>query len=193
MIPTADRMEMRQVRCASQQGFTVLELMITVAVLAVVLTLGVPSMSAAMEKRRTIAAAEQIYSQLQLARFESVARSQQVFANIVGGNSWAIGVSNNSACDPSDNSPACSLPDMTGANAVTQIVSSANFSTVSVTTSAAQITFSPQRATASSADIDIVSNGDVGFALRVEVSLLGRIGICSPADPVTQVGGYREC
>ena len=38
-------------------------------------------MGAALEKRRTIAAAEQIYSQLQLARFTSVARSQPVFAN----------------------------------------------------------------------------------------------------------------
>ena len=180
-------------RLGLQRGFTLLELMVTVAILALVMVLGVPSMNAAIEKRRAIAAAEQIYSQLQLARFESVARSQPVFANIVGGNAWAIGVSNNSACDPSDNAPACQLPDMNGANAVTQIVSAANHSTVALATSAAQITFSPQRATASNADIDITSNGDRGFALRVEVSVLGRIGICSPADPITQVGGYREC
>jgi type IV fimbrial biogenesis protein FimT len=178
---------------APQQGFSLLELMVSVAILALVLVLGVPSMSAAMEKRRTIAAAEQIYSQLQLARFMSVARSQQVFANIVAGSTWAMGVSDNSACDPSDNAPVCQLPDMSGSNAVTQIVSAVNFSNIALATSAAQITFSPQRATASTAAIDITSSGDMGYAMRVEVSLLGHIGVCSPADPVTYVSGYREC
>jgi type IV fimbrial biogenesis protein FimT len=178
----------------SERGFTLYELMITVAILALVLGLGVPSMQTAVEKRQTVAAAEHIYSQLQLARSASVARSEQVFANIVEGVDWAVGVSNNAACDPSDNSPACTLPDVDGGNAVTQLVTADDFDTVTLATTSAQITFSPQRATASAATIDITSTEDIGFRMRVEVGLLGQISMCSPnAVPATYVTGYRAC
>ena len=181
-------------RAATQRGFTLLELMITVAVLGVVLVIGVPSMRNLAEKRRTIAAAEQIYSELQFARSAAVARSDQVYANFVGGTTWAFGISDNAACDPTDNSPACTLDDQDGANAVTHVVTDGDFQNISLATTAAQITFSPQRATATAASIDITSTDDYGYVMRVEVGLLGQISMCSPdADPKSYVTGYRAC
>jgi type IV fimbrial biogenesis protein FimT len=179
---------------SAQRGFTVYELMITVAVLAVLLTVGVPSMLNAAEKRRTIAAAERVWSELQLARSASVAGSEQVFANIVGGNNWAFGISDNAACDPTDNSPACVLRDVATLNPITHIVAQADYPRVLLTTTAAQVTFSPQRATASIANINITSTDSVGYVMRVEVGMLGQISICSPAaDPSTYIAGYRPC
>lgn len=181
-------------RTFEHRGVTVLELMVTIAVLSILLVVGVPSMLDAAERRRTIAAAEQIYSQLQLARAQSVARSGEVYANFVNGASWAIGVSDNAACDPSDNMPACTLPDVDGANAITQIVSAADYDSVAVSSTAAQITFSPQRATATAATIVITSNGNVGYTISIEVGVLGQIGMCSSdADPAKFVPGYRTC
>jgi len=175
-------------------GFTLLELMLTVAVLAILMAIGGPSMLRAAEKRRTIAAAEQIYGELQLARSESVARSAQIFANVVGGAGWAIGISNNSACDPSDNMPACTLPEVTGGGDITHLFSAADFQNIAVATTSNQITFSPQRATATSATITVTSTGNVGYTMRVVVGVLGQISMCSPnADPTTFVSGYRVC
>jgi type IV fimbrial biogenesis protein FimT len=177
-----------------ESGFTLLELMITVAVLAILIAVGGPSMLRAAEKRETVSATEEIYSQLQFARSEAVARSDEVFANIVAGAGWAIGVSDNAGCDPSDNMPACTLAEIPAGNDVTYLFSAADFDDISVATTANQITFSPQRATASAATIDVTSTGRVGYRMRVVVGVLGQISICSPnANPVTFVSGYRPC
>jgi len=179
----------------SQQGFTALELMITIAIASIVLTLAMQSMVSSIEKRRTIAAAERVYGQLQLARLQSVARSEQIFANFYFSDpDWGMGVSNDTNCDPSDNLPVCTLPDVDGANAITHLVDTADFDSITVESSIAQITFSPARATASAATIDVASTGRVGYLMRVEVGVLGQISMCSPnADPALFVGGYRAC
>ena len=179
-----------------QRGFTLLELLVTIAVLAIVLTIGVPSMATAIEKRRTIAAAEQIYSELQLARSETIARSEPLFMNIAGGANWAVGVSNNSLCDPSDDVPACVLPDAgtVNNNPITHRFTFSDHPDVTLATTANQIAFQSQRGTATSADIDITSEGDVGYVMTVVVGALGQISICSSdADPAKYVSGYGSC
>ncbi|MGD8339907.1 MAG: GspH/FimT family pseudopilin [Gammaproteobacteria bacterium] len=181
--------------CApTEAGFTLFELMISIVVLSVLLTVGVPTMLSAAEKRETISAAEEIYSQLQFARSESVSRSAQIFANISAGGTWAIGISDDPNCDPTDNNPACDLPDVTGANAITHLFSSADFNQIGLTTTAAQITFSPQRATATAATIEVASARNMGFTVRIVVTALGQISMCSPnTNPVEYVPDYRAC
>lgn len=177
-----------------QHGFTLLELIATMAVLAIVLAFGVPSMSNAIEKRNTIAAAEQIYSELQLARSEAIARSEPLFMNIVNGANWAIGFSDDAACDPTDNAPACVLSDTANSNPITHRFTFNDHPNVDVTSTAAQITLQPQRGTATSADIDITSTGDVGYVMSVTVSPLGHVGMCSSdADSAKYVSGYDPC
>lgn len=180
----------------NSRGFTVLELMVTIAILSLILSVGVPSFQSGVEKRRTIAAAEEIYGQLQLARSEAVARSQPVFMNIAAGADWAIGVSNNVACDPSDNSPACTLPDAgtINDNPITHRFSAADHGTVGLTATAASISFLPQRGTANGASITVTSTGDVGYIMAVNVGALGQVSMCSPdTDATKYVLGYRAC
>ncbi|HEX7060837.1 MAG TPA: GspH/FimT family pseudopilin [Woeseiaceae bacterium] len=177
-----------------QRGFTLLELLTTIAVLAVVLGIAVPSMRSGAEKRRAIAAAEEIYSEIQLARSEAISRSQPIYMNIAEGADWAIGISNDAACDPSDNDPACALPDVTNSNPITHRFTFADHSDVSIATSTGQITFQSQRGTATSATIDVTSTGDIGYVMSVVVGPLGQISICSSdADPGKHVPGYDPC
>lgn len=177
-----------------QRGFTLLELLATIAVLAIVLAFGVPSMTTAIEKRETIAAAEQIYSELQLARSEAIARSEPLFMNIVNGVSWAIGFNDVAPCDPADNAPVCDLPDLANNNPITHRFTFNDHPDVNVASTAAQITFQPQRGTATSADINITSTGDVGYVMTVAISPLGHISMCSSdADPASHVSGYGTC
>ena len=177
-----------------ETGFTLFELMVTVAVLSIVLTVGIPSMRNAAEKRNTTAAAEELYSQIQLARSESIARSQPVFMNIVAGTEWAFGFGSDQNCDPSDNNPACSLPDLDNNNPITHRVTFSDHADMSLATTANQITFLPQRGTATGATIAITSQGTNGYAINVVVGVLGQVSMCSPdTDPAAYVTGYRPC
>ena len=177
-----------------QQGFTLLELLVTIAILAIAAAIAVPSMTDAVEKRNTISAAEAIFSQIHLARSESIARSQPVFMNVVAGNGWAIGFGSDQNCDPSDNSPACTLPDLDNNNPITHLLTSADRENVSVTTSVNQITFTPQRGLVTGATINVTSRGRVGYAITINVGMLGQVSLCSPnADPTKHVTSYRPC
>jgi type IV fimbrial biogenesis protein FimT len=177
-----------------QHGFTLFDLMITLAILSIILAFGIPSMRSAAEKRNTTAVAEDIYSQIQLARSEAIARSQLVFMNLAAGNEWAIGVSSDENCDPSDNVPACTLPDTDNNNPITHLVSFGDHDPVSLATTTNQITFEPQRGTATSATINITSSGTTGYVMTVNVGLLGQVSLCSSdADPSKYVTGYRAC
>ncbi|MGL1834645.1 GspH/FimT family pseudopilin [Rhodocyclaceae bacterium SMB388] len=61
-----------------QGGFTLIELMIVLVVLAILLTIAAPSFRDALERRRVIGASETIYSLVQLARSEAIKQSTQI-------------------------------------------------------------------------------------------------------------------
>jgi type IV fimbrial biogenesis protein FimT len=176
------------------RGYTLLELLLTVTLLASAIGFAVPTMSTMAERRQTMGAVERIYSELQLARSAAVATSQPVFMNISSGTNWAVGVSDNSACDPVDNDPVCSIPDVDGNNAITYRFSVADNDNVQVDANNAQIIFSSQRGTATPANITVTSLGDAGYIVNIIVRPLGQIAICSPiADPARHLTSYREC
>jgi type IV fimbrial biogenesis protein FimT len=175
-------------------GFSLLELLVTVVVLGILLTAGVPSMMGAAEKRRTIAVAEAVYSELQMARSAAVAKSQPVFVNVVDGADWAIGVSTDPACDPTDNNPGCTLSDVDNNNAITHLLASVEHPDITLNASSGSTSFMPQRGIASAITIDISSTGRVGYTLSVRVGVLGQVSLCSSdADPSKHVTGYRTC
>lgn len=177
-----------------ERGFTLLELLMTVAVLAIIVSIAVPSMRSAAEKRRVIGAAEQIYSQLQLARSEAIARSAPVFMNIEAGANWAIGISDDPTCDPTDNAPACTLSDANGNNPITRVFTSNEHRDVSIAATQNQINFRSQRGTATGASINVISTGDTGYLMSVIVGPLGQVTMCSSnADASKYVSGYRPC
>jgi len=60
------------------KGFTLIELMVTVAVAAILLTVGVPSFRDTVENNRLTAAANELVSALNLARSEAIKRGVRV-------------------------------------------------------------------------------------------------------------------
>ena len=60
-------------------GFTLLEVMIVVTIMAVLAAMAIPSISDFIEKRKIINAAEAVYSQLQFARSQAISRSSRVY------------------------------------------------------------------------------------------------------------------
>lgn len=73
-----------------QQGVTLIELMIAIAILAVLLTVGVPSFKVWMQNSQIRTATESIQNGLQLARAEAVRRNEQVSFILGTGTSWTV-------------------------------------------------------------------------------------------------------
>ncbi len=85
------------------KGFTLIELMIGIAVLGIVLALGMPSYNAWIQNTRVRNTAESILAGLQLARSEAVSRNQSVrFVFDDEDGNWVVGcVTINPSCPAS--------------------------------------------------------------------------------------------
>lgn len=190
---------------------TLLELLATVAILAIVLGYGVPSLASFFDAKRLTGAAEQIYSHMQQARLESIARSTTIFARFDadGDASWQYGISHRDACD-------IGQADPTAANACVLVVSDGDANVDpgdgsadtgdlvlmrfegsahgGVTADIAafgsggdQIEFDPVRGTTSRGEIHLTSPD--GKQLHVRIGLLGQIRVCTPDASVINYTG----
>lgn len=76
----ASRMDLGRGRAGSprQAGFTLLELMVTVAVLAIVLAIAVPSFQGITNRNRLTAITNEVVAAAQLTRMEAIRRNQRV-------------------------------------------------------------------------------------------------------------------
>lgn len=61
-----------------KQGFTLIELMITISIIVILLIIGVPSITALMEKTKLKTAASSMNNAIQLARSEAIKRNSPV-------------------------------------------------------------------------------------------------------------------
>jgi type IV fimbrial biogenesis protein FimT len=71
-------------------GFTLIELMIAVALLAILLTIGLPSFQQMMRNYEVRVAAESVANGLQRARAEAVAKNARVQFVLGAGTSWYV-------------------------------------------------------------------------------------------------------
>jgi len=71
-------------------GFTLIELMVTLAILAILLTVGIPSYRQLVETNAISASGNDLYASLQLARSEAISREEAVRVTPTGGD-WTTG------------------------------------------------------------------------------------------------------
>ena len=86
------------------RGYTMVELMITLVIIAIGVALALPSWQTAVEKRRITAAAEEIVSFITFAQSEAVKRNQLTTlswdSNGGHSDSWCMGMTlGTAACD----------------------------------------------------------------------------------------------
>ena len=185
-------------------GFTLLELMIVLAILGILLTVGVPSLTDFLEKGRVKSAAESVSGALTSARLDAVQRNTNVYVQFDGGATWCYGIATQSACDctinDATNASACVLKataatdcSATPDNCRLTRATSTQFPKVTMSTTdsdAYQANFDPTRGTTGGGTATLTA--DSGYEIRVIVSPLGRVRQCSPSGP-NKVTGYKDC
>lgn len=86
-----------------QQGLTMVELMVTIAILAIVLAIGIPNLSSWMQNVQIKSTAESVLNGLQLARSEAVrqnTRTRFQLTSSSGMGSWTVVTYSQTPLDP---------------------------------------------------------------------------------------------
>ncbi len=173
-------------RAARRRGFTLVELMIGLAVLALLATLAVPSMGSALQRQRLRAAAEHLAADLTEARFEATRRGQALHVLPRSGPQWCWAVARQPDC-------GCEAPPAEEDSASCQLSRSSQSDHAGVKLLQAQaVELTPQGtaggpAGAHTAVQAALFEGAPGSRLQVVITALGRARVCTPADPVPGV------
>jgi type IV fimbrial biogenesis protein FimT len=173
--------------CAAveHRGLTLIELMVCVAIAAILLTIAVPSMQAFMARRQLEGLSAQFVADLQYARTSAVARGERLrlrFQTLDAGSCYVLhsSAADNCAC-MADQAPQCS-----GSAEALRVVYLPTSDHNTVRANVASMLIDPRQGTVTpTGSIDIASSD--GIALRHVVNILGRVRLCTPATRVANV------
>lgn len=156
-----------------QRGLTLIEVLVTIAILAIMLMVALPSFQRTLDSRRLIGAADNLLSSLRYAQGESIKRNVTIEVNFTPGNNWSYTIGS----DPVVN------------------VSGAEYrgTSVAVTTANNRLTFDPRRgrlleAPANAATVVTLTSA-LGSTIGLAVDPLSHMRLCSASG----LGGYPAC
>ncbi len=181
--------------CSSKavRGFTLIEMMVVIAILGILLAIAAPSFKVFFEKYRTKRAAETLAAFLVNAKSESAKRNatvRVVFQSADSDKTWCAGMTTANNCD------CLATPNTCTMDGVDRTVPGADFRGVELhePDDGEMITFSHKRGTVNDGvtgdTIELESPSN--YEMRVVVSGVGRIRLCSPSGS-GYIGGYAAC
>lgn len=177
------------------RGFTIIELMVTVAILAILATLAGPSMTDLIDRRRLASQTEAITDLLQIARSEAIKHSsnsaqREVAITISPGTNWFIGLSNgNAGCG---DLATCVINDG-GTNVSRFLTNTACSGCKLVEPAETSVVVFSFRGLVEDADADertVVVESSKGYRTQITLSPIGRVSVCTPTPGMT---GYKPC
>jgi len=159
------------------KGFSLIELIVTLSVVVILVTVGVPTLCGMLENNRLRSASEELYQRLYYAKSIAINNQQNIYFPFTTGTSWCYGTNPEATCD-------CTNPV------------SCNLGTVSTPNNQVSLTitgFNSGEARIQSGRGMFLQSGNATFSLngksiQVKASKMGRITICSDT-----IAGYKPC
>lgn len=189
------------VRARGEQGFTLVELVVTVAVLAILLALAVPSFRVFFEKARLRSAADEVVDLVSRGRAAAVKRNLDVTVAAQGnGATWCFGA--NQAVQPAPAQPLpastacdCTAPASCQVDGEQMTVVSTDHDEILLTATPADFVIDGRLGTQAGALAPITMNLTTAsgrFGVRLDIAPLGQTRVCVPAGLPT-ISGYPSC
>ena len=172
-------------------GFSLIEMMVVVAILAIILTIASPNLIDMIDRQRVMGAAEDVRALLSLARSEAIKQSTDVHASIVVSGAY-VGLSHDGTCQTEI--AKCTI-DLAGTE-VTKLVKLSDYTGVSIELAddaESSIIFTSRGVPATlGAGTTIKLTSSRGSTLNVLISPIGRVSICVPSTG-KKAGAYPSC
>lgn len=182
-----DAMRHTERATGATRGVSLVEAMVTLAVLAIVATIAVPSLARLLDTRRLNAAAHALATDLQLARTDAVARNRVLRLGLQAGGGascWVLHTGPANACTCTAAATVCAAGESE--------IRSVRFDAadrVRVEGNVGSIAFDPLHGTSTPAGTLRVVGTD-RRAVQHVVNAMGRARTCSPGGLVP---GHRAC
>lgn len=183
-----------------REGFTLVELAVALAVLAIAISLAVPSWNQVSQKRLVTSSAVQLAAFLSVAQGNAVKSNDELTISLLHSapEDWCVGATlGSAACDCTETDPAsASYCDVNGAPQILRS-SEHQLSDMAAHSADTSFTFEPIRGFMSNADLgpmhyfNLVSPGG-DFGLQVKVLPTGHARLCN-YDTTKRVPGYVDC
>ena len=184
-------------------GFSIVELMIAIVLLAISAALALPSYREMIEKRQLTHGAEQIMAFVNAAQSESIKQNSNLTVSYsrTAADDWCVGaVVGTVACDCNEIDVA--QTDYCAIDSQAWVINNAHASDRDLVTAMegdGAYSFDPVRGL-----VPEFVDGDDGFVvemnsnsamyqLTLSVSITGQVSLCSPADSEHAVPGYAVC
>jgi type IV fimbrial biogenesis protein FimT len=181
---------MRRGHCP--QGLTIIELMVVVAVAAVVLTLAVPSLRDFMVRQRVKGINAELVNDLQFARSESITRSRPVRITFGQNETMSCytvhtrGLLGDCDCLQPMGAACPDFPELVEIKTV-QVPQSTTVSVEPLEGLGQVVLFSGPRGLASPGEFKVGVESSVSGKLRTTTNALGRPQVCTPDGSITGV------
>lgn len=170
----------------SSHGLTLVELLVVLAISAVLLTVAMPAFFGLVHASRLRGAADVLLADLRLTMTESTKHGGDVlisFQHNTDGSNWCYGLSRDTNCD-------CRVASACQIDGVEKITQGLNYSGILINPTHASYRFKPRRSTITAGNITFTAQD--GKQLRVLISGYGRIRNCSP-NGTTNLSGLPIC
>ncbi len=167
-------------------GLTLLELLVTVSIIVLLVSLGAPTINSIQKNLQLKGAAQGSYFAFQQARVAAITKNIDVTVAIRSGEKWCAALSDNGSCD-------CTIAYECTLDGVEYKVDFADYHFVSID----KITFGSSSVAVFDANrgLAIGHAGSIVFtdgvkSLKLILSNMGRVRICAVGN---SIGGYKAC